>query len=159
MEGIDSWGALVTKPTGRPRGRPKGAKSKPKLPALKVVEAYARAEETVARVAEEPPKLSPLDVMLANMDWTWTKVAPVLMDIAEDKSNPPDVRLNAVKEAQMLRDRVQGYAKDAAQYCHAKLHAVAPPAVAKPDIIEIDPLREHLEEMARVFKLKLQEVA
>lgn len=149
----------MTKPTGRPRGRPKGAKSKPRVPALPPPEAFTRAEATVERIEAEPPKLSPLDIMLANMDWAWTKVAPVLMEIAEDKNNAPEVRLNAVKEAQLLRDRVQSYAKDAAQYCHAKLHAVAPPVKIAENVIEIDPLREHLEEMARVFRLKAQQVA
>lgn len=147
----------MTKPTGRPRGRPKGSKSKPKLPALPVPEAYVRAEETVARVEAEPPKLSPLDIMLANMDWAWSKVAPVLMEIAEDKNNAPEVRMNAVKEAIVLRDRVQMYAKDAAVYCHAKLHAVGQAPKDQGPVIEVDPLREHLEEMAKVFQLKVKE--
>lgn len=140
-------------------GRQKGSRNKPKLVALPPPDAQKRAEATVERIAAEPPKLSPLDIMLANMDWAWSKCAPVLMELAQDKTATPEVRLEALKEAQVLRDRVQAYAKDAAQYCHAKLHAVAPPAKAVGDIVEIDPLREHLEEMARVFKLKLQEVA
>jgi hypothetical protein len=49
----------------------------------------------------------------------------------------------------------QSYAVQAASYVHPKLHAVAPTAVQDETIpVEVGPLREHLEEMAKIFRLK-----
>ena len=53
-----------------------------------------------------------------------------------------------------LRDRAQSYAVKAAPYVHPKLHAVAPVPKAGAEVVEVDPLREHLEEMAQFLRLK-----
>jgi hypothetical protein len=51
-----------------------------------------------------------------------------------------------------LRDRAQAYAEKAALYVHPKLHGVAP-TTTQEKTGKVDPLREHQEEMAKLFQL------
>jgi hypothetical protein len=99
-------------------------------------------------------KLTPLDMMLANMNLAWREVNEMEAYIASNPDAAPAARLESFKHLLRLRDRVQAYAVKAAPYVHPKLHAVAPTVQEQTARVEVDPLREHLEEMAKVFRLK-----
>jgi hypothetical protein len=137
-------------------GRKKGSKNKPRELAVSFTERAATAGN--ARVhAKVIPALTvtPLEIMLENMNWAWDK-ANDLEHIIQDSNTSLETKLDALKEMVRLRDRAQCYAEKAAPYVHPKLHAVAPPPKQEEAAeVEVDPLREHLEEMAKVFRLKL----
>ena len=74
--------------------------------------------------------------------------------VAVTGETPLAYMMSVLRDQNAEQARRDEMAKSAAPYVHPKLHAVAPP---KPEneVVEVDPLREHLEEMAKVFRLKL----
>jgi hypothetical protein len=137
-------------------GRKKGSKNKPKELVVSSSQRAATAGNARVHANLIPTlKITPLDVMLENMNWAWDK-ANDLEHIIQDSNTSLETKLDALKEMVRLRDRAQCYAEKAAPYVHPKLHAVAPPPKQEEAAgVEVDPLREHLEEMARVFRLKI----
>jgi hypothetical protein len=136
-------------------GRKKGSKNKPRELAVSVTERAATAGN--ARVhAKLIPALTvpPLEVMLENMNWAWNEANDLERGVTGDPNVAPEIRLHALKEIARFRDRAQSYAVKAAPYVHPRLHTVAPPLKAETEVVEVDPLREHLEEMAKVFRLE-----
>jgi hypothetical protein len=138
-------------------GRKKGSKNKPRELVVSFTERAATAGNARVHAKVIPTlKLTPLEVMLENMNWAWDKANDLERHIIDGSDAALEIKLDAFKEMVRLRDRAQAYAEKAAPYVHPKLQAVAPAAVQKKrDLIEVDPLREHLEEMAKFFRLKL----
>jgi hypothetical protein len=136
-------------------GRQTGSKNKPKELMVTSIERAAVAGNARVQAKVIPTlKLTPLEMMLANMEWAWDEAAVMLKDITRDPNISGEAKLEAYKELLRLRDRVQRYAEKAAPYVHPKLHAVAPTAAPEEtDQVEVDPLREHIREMARHFNL------
>ena len=137
-------------------GRQKGSKNKSKelVPASAQRAATAGNSRVHAKVIPAL-KLTPLEVMLANMEWALSKAIDVERLITQDPNATRQVRLAVLMEVLRLRDRVQSYAEKAAPYVHPKLHAVASaPNQEEKVVAEVDPLREHLEEMAKFFRIE-----
>jgi len=152
------WGdSTVTKPTGRPRGRPPGSRTRAKLPLVVAPAAQKDKEERVeqakVRLIEGPIKLAPLEVMLANMDWAWNKAADMLREIVKDPQASPEVKLEAYREMMKLRHTCQHFAKDAAPYVHPPLRAKDAAPEDQPEVIDADPLRDHILDFAKFFNL------
>jgi hypothetical protein len=144
------------KRTGKPRGRPPGSKTRKEILALPAPD-RERVKGNARVHAQVLPKikLMPLEVMLANMEWAWDKAARMLRDITRDPELSGEAKLEAYKELQALRDRVQRYAEAAAPYCHPRLNAVAA-VTEQGEVVEIDPLREHIKEFAEHFRIVLE---
>lgn len=108
------------------------------------------------RIEEIVIEATPLEAMLGNLQWAITEASKFIERVVKDESASPETRLEAFREMVRHRDRVQVYAEKAAPYCHPRLHAVAPAPKENPAAsgVEVDPLREHLEEMAKHFRLK-----
>jgi hypothetical protein len=98
-------------------------------------------------------KLTPLDMMLANMQWAMNEANELERRMSEH--SVPEIALAAFKELARIRDRAQSYAVRAAPYVHPRVLAVNPaPEPERPDPLwEADPLREHMDEMAKSFGL------
>jgi hypothetical protein len=114
-------------------GRKKGSKNKPKELTLTPSARAATAGNAKVHAKIIPAlKLTPLDIMLANMNLASSEVIDMEAYIA------------------------QAYARAAAPFVHPKLQSAAPaPEQEMPNpLLEADPLREHIEEMAKVFRIK-----
>jgi hypothetical protein len=93
-------------------------------------------------------------VMLQNMIWAWSEANDIERRVTTDVDATPEIKSEVLKAVIRLRDRAQAYAEKAAPYMHPKLHAVAPTLVREEtEAVEVDPLREHLKEMAKFFNL------
>src|SRR5262245_42337937 len=139
-------------------GRQKGSKNKPKELMATSIERAAAAGNARAHAKVLPVlKLTPLEVMLANMEWAWNEATDMQKRIAEYANCSPETKLEAFREMVWLRDRAQSYARMAAPYVHPKLQAVA---LVQEDIpqVEVDPLREHIKEFAEHFRIKLADI-
>jgi hypothetical protein len=135
-------------------GRQKGSKNKANELVVTSIQRAATAGNARVHAKVLHLKLTPLEVMLANMNWAWNQANDIQRHIIKDSNATPEIKLDAFKEMLRLRDRVQSYAEKAAPYVHPKLDAVAPATVQEDTaLIEVDPLREHLTEMAQFFNI------
>jgi hypothetical protein len=139
-------------------GRRKGSKNKPKELVLDPTQRAATAGNARVHTKILPAlNITPLDVMLENMHWAWNEANDIERRITGDQDATPETKSEALKAVMRLRDRAQSYAVQAAPYVHPKLQVVAPPPKQEEvAVVEVDPMREHLEEMAKFFGLSQQ---
>lgn len=106
---------------GKDRG-PYGKRG-PSQRTLMTVDRYVR--QGYAKLPDE--ELTPLKVMLENMDFYHRKAADLgfeLLEAMKDRGATPDQLLKFYGQFSKMRDKAQGAATDAAPYCHPKLNVI-----------------------------------
>jgi hypothetical protein len=128
----------MTKPTGNPRGRPRGSINKRiigrELTAHRLEHNRERNAVGLHALSVRRAKLMPLEVMENNMAWACNDAAIELQAILDKAKSEGDAKtqLAVFVELRKLRAVSQSFARDAAPYRHAKLHAVS--VAEKPEL-------------------------
>ena len=79
-------------------GRQKGSRNKPKELVLNSTQRAATAGNARVHAKVIPAlKLTPLEMMLANMEWAWDEAAVMLKDITRDPNISGEAKLEAYK--------------------------------------------------------------
>ena len=97
-------------------------------------------------------KLTPLQVMLANMEWAIKRAEEAAQKI--DRAEGIKDLVDAVKELARYRTLSQSFAKDAAPYVHSKLTATAPAPTdgEQANVIDHEPYRGRFDHVLDVFR-------
>ena len=86
-------------------GRQKGSKNKANELVVTSIQRAATAGNARVHAKVLHLKLTPLEVMLANMNWAWNQANDIQRHIIKDSNATPEIKLDAFKE--MLRLRVE----------------------------------------------------
>jgi hypothetical protein len=153
----------MTKPTGKPRGRPKGSTNKRtigrELTAHRLEHNLERNAVGLRALSVRRAKLMPLDVMENNLAWACNDAAIELQAIFDKSKAEGDAKtqLAVFLELRKLRAISQCFARDAAPYRHAKLHAVSVAEKPEPSMRLLDPFQDRLAEVIKRFGPKPHE--